>query len=181
MPRIRSCSYSAGNKRSACPRIFACLHVSPSIEPLSLPLWSLSLWTLTVWAFDIYLPCWLPWKVAPDLSTSCIFQLTLVWSSPQLCLLLVCLRPLLSSPQHSTQGPSLKHKGASKIYYKVETTLKAAIFTESLVAVVLAGKEVEIKSLLERVAERQNLVSAVISCMTLDDSVKLSELQFPSL
>lgn len=48
-------------------------------------------------------------------------------------------------------------------------------------AVVLAGKEGEIKSLLETVAERQNLVSAVISCMTLDDRVKLSEFQFPSL
>lgn len=46
-------------------------------------------------------------------------------------------------------------------------------------AVVLAGKEVESKLILERMAERQNPVSAVVSCMTLGDRLKLSELQFP--
>lgn len=73
-PRLQSCSHSAGNKSSACPRIFVCLHVSCSIEPLSLPLWLQSLCTLTVRAFDIYLPSLLPWKVASDPPTSCTFQ-----------------------------------------------------------------------------------------------------------
>lgn len=43
------------------------------------------------------------------------------------------------------------------------------------------GKDVEVKLILEIVAEKQNLVSAVVSCMTLGDTLKLSELQFPHL
>lgn len=86
-----------------------------------------------------------------------------------------------SSPQHGTQGPALNNKGTSKLYHTPETTVRIAIFDDTLVAVVLVGKEVEIKLILETVAERQKLVSAVASCMTLGDTLKLSELQFPHL
>lgn len=86
---------------------------------------------------------------------------------------------MLSSPQHGPQGPALNNKGISKLQYQAETTVRTAIFVDSLVVVVLVRKEVEIKFILETVAERQKLVSAVVNCMTLAD--KLSELQFPHL
>lgn len=73
-------------------------------------------------------------------------------TKPSACLLLVCLKLFLSSPQHGTQGPAL-NKGTSKLYYKPETTVRIAIFADSLVLVVLAGKEVEIKLVLEIMEE----------------------------
>ena len=86
---------------------------------------------------------------------------------------------MLSSLQHGPQGPALNNKGISKLQYQAETTVRTAVFVDSLVVVVLVRKEVEIKFILETVAERQKLVSAVVNCMTLAD--KLSELQFPHL
>lgn len=83
---------------------------------------------------------------------------------------------MLSSPQHGPQGSALNDKEISKLQYQAETTVRTAIFVDSLVAVVLVRKEVEIKFILETVAERQKLVSAAVNCMTLGD--KLSELQF---
>lgn len=88
---------------------------------------------------------------------------------------------MLSSSQQDTQGPALNNKGTSELHYKAETTVTIAVFADSLVAVVLAGKEVGIKLVLETVAERWNLVSAVVSCMTLGGRLKLSELQFSHL
>ena len=60
---------------------------------------------------------------------------------------------VLSSAWHP--GSCLKQQRTSKLYYKPETTVRTAIFVDTLVAVVLAGKEVEIKLILEIVAERQ--------------------------
>lgn len=116
--------------------------------------------------------------MASDLLTSCTFYPLCVRPDCQPSLLLVCLKLLLSVPQHGTQAPAFNNKGASKLYHKAETAIRIAIFADSLMSVVLAGKEVE---RLEIVAERQNLVFSIVSCMTLGGSLKLSELQFPHL
>lgn len=114
--------------------------------------------------------------MASDLLSSCTFYLLCVRPDCQPSLLPVCLKLLLSAPQHGTQAPAFNNKGVSKLYHKAETAIRIAIFADSLMSMVLAGKEVE---RLEIVAERQNLVFSIVSCMTLGGRLNPLSFSFP--